>query len=170
MVMAAAVVLVLVARDAVMKGDFAGQSALGQKLERAIDGRVADAGVLFLHQAVQFVGGKMVAGFEECPEDGIALRRLLQADALRWRCRMSWASRTIWREMVGWSSMRFCSMGVEQQVRISSGILKMKFVFSERGGHVRHRRVGTDINCLNTESHGVLCMIGFVRCVESTLL
>ena len=82
-VMAAAVVLVLVAGDAVVKGDFAGQAALGQQLQRAVDGGVADAGVFFLHQAVKFVGGKMVAGFEEGAQDGVALRRLLQADALQ---------------------------------------------------------------------------------------
>src|SRR5271155_3378218 len=35
---AAAVVLVLVTRDAVMKGDLAGESAVTQQLERAIDG------------------------------------------------------------------------------------------------------------------------------------
>ena len=100
-VMAAAVVLVLVAGDAVMEGDFAGQAALRQQLQRAVDGGVADAGVFFLHQAVEFVGGKMVAGFEEGMQDGVALRGLLQPDSFRWRCRISWASRTIWREMVG---------------------------------------------------------------------
>ena len=82
-VMAAAVVLVLVAGDAVVEGDFAGQAALRQQFERAIHGGVADAGIFFLHQAVEFVGGKMVAGFEEGTEDGIALRSLLQADALK---------------------------------------------------------------------------------------
>ena len=75
--MAATVVLVLVARDAVVKGNFAGQSALGQQLERAVDRGVADAGVFFLNQAVQFVSGEMVAGFQKCAQDGIALLRLL---------------------------------------------------------------------------------------------
>ncbi len=51
---AAAVVLVLVASDPVMKSDFAGQAALGQQLERAINCGKADLGVLFLHQAVEF--------------------------------------------------------------------------------------------------------------------
>jgi hypothetical protein len=109
-VMAAPVVLVLVAGDAVVEGDFAGQSALGQQFERAVDRGVADAGVFFLHQAVQFVGGEMVAGFQKGAQNGVALRGLLQADALEMRWRMSCASRTISREMEGWSSMRFCSM------------------------------------------------------------
>jgi hypothetical protein len=81
-VMAAAVVLVLVAGDAVVEGDFAGQAAFGQQLQGAVDGGVADAGVSFLYEAMQFIRGKMVAGFEEGAKNGVALRRLLQADAL----------------------------------------------------------------------------------------
>jgi hypothetical protein len=82
MVMAAPVVLMLVARDAIVEGDFASQSALGEQFKCAVDGGVADAGVLLLDEAVQFVGGEVVAGFKERAQDGIALRRLLQADAL----------------------------------------------------------------------------------------
>src|SRR6266446_8836272 len=52
-VMAAAVVLMLVAGDAVVEGDFAGQSTPGEQLERAVDGGVADARIFFLHEAVQ---------------------------------------------------------------------------------------------------------------------
>ena len=81
-VMAAAVVLVLVACDAVVESDFAGQAALRQQLQRAVNRGVADAGIFFLHQAVQFVGGEMVAGFEEGMQDGIALLSLLQARLL----------------------------------------------------------------------------------------
>src|SRR5579863_7084924 len=82
MVMAAAVVLMLVASDAIVEGDFAGQAALGEQFERAVDGGVADAGILLLHQAMQLIGGKVIAGFEKGAEDGIALRGLLEADAL----------------------------------------------------------------------------------------
>ncbi len=64
------------------KGNFAGQSALGQQLESTVDGCVADAGVFLLDEAVQFVGGEVVAGFEEGAQDGIALSGLLEADAL----------------------------------------------------------------------------------------
>jgi len=45
MVMTAAVVLVFVTRDAIVKGDFAGQAATRQKLQRAVDGGEADARV-----------------------------------------------------------------------------------------------------------------------------
>src|SRR5271166_4793046 len=77
-VMAAPVVLMLVAGDAVVKGNFAGQSALGQQFERAVDSGVADAGVFLLYEAVQFVGGEVIAGFEEGTQNGIALCRLLE--------------------------------------------------------------------------------------------
>jgi hypothetical protein len=53
MVMAAAVVLVLVAGDAVVEGHFAGQAALCEKFQSAVNRGVADAGIFFLHQAVQ---------------------------------------------------------------------------------------------------------------------
>jgi hypothetical protein len=81
-VMAATVVLVLVAGNAIVEGDFAGQAALGKKLQRAVNRGVSNSGVFLLHQAVQFVGGEVIAGFEEGAEDGIALRGLLEADAL----------------------------------------------------------------------------------------
>ena len=77
--MAAPVVLVLVAGDAVVEGDFAGQAALRQQFQRAVDGGVSDAGIIFLHQAVQFVGGEMVAGFEERAQNRVALGGLLVA-------------------------------------------------------------------------------------------
>jgi len=80
--MAAAVVLMFVTGDAVVEGDLAGQSALGQQLESAVDGGVADAGIFFLNEAVKFVGREMVARFEKRAQDGVALRRLFEADAL----------------------------------------------------------------------------------------
>ena len=83
MVMAAAVVLVLVAGDAVVEGHFAGQAALCEKFQSAVNRGVADAGIFFLHQAVQFVGGEMVAGFEEGMQDDVALRSLLQPDGFQ---------------------------------------------------------------------------------------
>ena len=51
-VMAAPVVLVLVTRDAVVKGDDTGQSAAGKKLQRAVDSGDADARVGLLDQVV----------------------------------------------------------------------------------------------------------------------
>ena len=80
-VMAATVVLVLVAGDAVVEGNFAGQAAFGEQLESAVDGGVADAGVFFLDKAMKLIGGKMVAGFEKRAQNGVALGGLLQANA-----------------------------------------------------------------------------------------
>jgi hypothetical protein len=82
-VMAAPVVLVLVAGNAVVERNFTGQAALGQHFQSAVDGGVADARVFFLHQAVKLVGGKMVAGLEEGVENHVALRGLLQANTLQ---------------------------------------------------------------------------------------
>ena len=50
--MAAAIVLMLVTRDSVVEGNLAGQSTFRQQFQRAINGRVADAGILLLHQPV----------------------------------------------------------------------------------------------------------------------
>jgi hypothetical protein len=81
MVMTAAIVLVLITRNAVVESDFAGQPATGEEFQRAVDGGEADAGIGFLDQAVQFVGGEMFAGFEESSQNGVALFGLFQADA-----------------------------------------------------------------------------------------
>ena len=81
--MAAAIVLVLVARDAIVEGDLAGQTAFGQQFQCPVDRRVSDAGVFLLNEPMKFVGGEMVAGFEEGTQDGVPLRGLLQADTLQ---------------------------------------------------------------------------------------
>jgi hypothetical protein len=82
-VVAAAVVLVLIARDAVVKGDFTGQAALGQQLERPINGGVADVRVFFLHQPMEFISGEMIPGLKKRAQDSIALPGLLQSDPLQ---------------------------------------------------------------------------------------
>src|SRR5437660_8814298 len=51
-VMTAAIVLMLVAGNAVVKGHLAGQAALRQQLQRSIHGGVADPRILFLHQTM----------------------------------------------------------------------------------------------------------------------
>jgi len=81
-VMAAPVVLVFVACDAVVKGHFAGQSTFGQQLQGAVDRGVADSSVFFLHQPVQFIRRKMVARIEKRAQNRVPLRCLLQANPL----------------------------------------------------------------------------------------
>ena len=81
-VMAAPVVLVFVTGNAVVEGDLAGQAALRQQFQRAVDRCVADAGIFFLDQAVEFVGREVVAGFQESVQNGVTLRRLFQANGL----------------------------------------------------------------------------------------
>jgi len=82
-VVAAAIVLVLVARDAVVEGDFAGKVALGEQLQGAIDGGVADPGIFLFNQAMELVGGEVLAGLEEGLQDRIALGGVLQANTLQ---------------------------------------------------------------------------------------
>ena len=81
-VMATPVVLMLVTGDAVMEGDFAGQAALGKQFQGAVYGGVSDTGVFLLHQAMEFVRGKVITRLQEGPQDGIALGGLFEADTL----------------------------------------------------------------------------------------
>ncbi len=75
----AAIVLMLVAGNAVVERNLAGQTAFGQQLERAVYRGEADAFVLLLYQPIEFVGGEVIAGIEEGAEDGSALARLFQS-------------------------------------------------------------------------------------------
>jgi hypothetical protein len=76
---AAAIVLVLVSRNAVMKRDFACQSAVGEQLQSAVDGRESDMRVFLFDQLGEFVSREMFASFKECPENRAALLRLLES-------------------------------------------------------------------------------------------
>src|SRR6266403_400190 len=69
-VVVAAVELVFIAGHAIRKRNHAGQPALGQQLERAIDGGKTDLAVLLTHQTKKLVSGEMVAGFQEGAQDG----------------------------------------------------------------------------------------------------
>jgi hypothetical protein len=80
-VMAAAIVLVLEARDAVMEGDFAGEATTSQEFQRTVDGGKPNTRVFLFNQAVKFVGGKMLPSFNEGAQDGASLTSLLEADA-----------------------------------------------------------------------------------------
>jgi len=79
--MAAAIVLVFITGDAIMKGNFAGKPATGQKLQRSVDRSETNARVGFLNQPVELINRKMFACFEKGPKNGAALFGLLQADA-----------------------------------------------------------------------------------------
>ena len=79
--MIAPLVLVLVARYPVVERNLTGQPAFGQQLERTVHRGEADVLVPLLDQAVELVGGKMVAGVEEGPKNDVALSGVLKADA-----------------------------------------------------------------------------------------
>src|SRR5919204_6201383 len=77
---AAPVVLVLVARNAIMKSHLASQTTFGEQLQGAIDGGEADTGILLLHQSVQLLGGEVIARLEESTQDGVALLGVLETN------------------------------------------------------------------------------------------
>jgi hypothetical protein len=82
-VMAAPVVLVFIARDAIMESNLARQTAAGEKFQRAIHGGESNSRIIFLDQPVQFIDGEVLARFEEGSEYGAALAGLLQSDTFQ---------------------------------------------------------------------------------------
>jgi len=82
-VMAATVVLMLIAGNPIVEGYLAGEPAFGEKLQRAVDRGVTDAGVFSLDEAVQFVSGKVIASLQKGAQDRITLGGLLKPDALQ---------------------------------------------------------------------------------------
>lgn len=82
MVMAAPVVLMFVARNAVVEGHLAGQPAFRQQLKCSVNGGVPDPRILFLYQAVQFVGREVLARIQEGPQNGVTLFGMLQPHPL----------------------------------------------------------------------------------------
>jgi hypothetical protein len=83
MVMTAAIVLMFITRDAVMKRDFTSQAATGQKLQRPIDRGETDTRIGFFYQPVQFVDGKMFASFKESSQNRVPLPGLFQANTTK---------------------------------------------------------------------------------------
>lgn len=79
----AAVILVFIAGDAVVKSNLTRQSTLRQQLQSAVNRGKADAAVFFLNQAMKFVKGEMLARLEKRLQDRVALGGLLQADAFQ---------------------------------------------------------------------------------------
>ncbi|HWA96151.1 MAG TPA: hypothetical protein VG844_16245 [Terracidiphilus sp.] len=78
-VMGAPVKAVLVARHAIVKFNFGGQSTLGKQLERAVHGGVADAGIFRFDKAVQFFGAQVVARVEKDTQHAVALRAVFKS-------------------------------------------------------------------------------------------
>jgi hypothetical protein len=79
----ATIVLVLIASNAIIERDFTGQSALGKKLQRAIDSSKADALVFLADKAKKLVCREMVASIQKGTQDDVALARVLQANSAK---------------------------------------------------------------------------------------
>jgi hypothetical protein len=82
-VMIAAIELVFVARNTVVKSDLTSQSTFGQQLERAINSCETDLGIFFPGETEKFVGGEMVARLKERAENRVALIGMFQPNALQ---------------------------------------------------------------------------------------
>lgn len=79
MIVMLVLVIVFVMGAAVAEAHFAGQPRPGQKLQRAVNRRLPDAGVLFAHQAIEILAGHMILGAEKDFQDQVALRGSLEA-------------------------------------------------------------------------------------------
>ncbi len=78
-VMRAAIQAVLVTRHAVLKIYLEGQPAMGEQLERSIDGGVADGGIRLLDEPMQVLGTEVVVGIKEHFEDAVSAGAVLKA-------------------------------------------------------------------------------------------
>jgi len=79
-VVAAAIVLMFVTRDAVVESNLAGKSAFGEELQSAVNGGETDLGIFLAHQAEELVRGKMLASFQKGVQDRVALGGVFQAN------------------------------------------------------------------------------------------
>jgi hypothetical protein len=64
---------------AIAESRFAGQPRIGQKLQRAINGGLPDARILFAHQMMEIFAGHVTLGAEKYLQDQVALRGSLKA-------------------------------------------------------------------------------------------
>ena len=82
-VMAAPVVLVFITGYAILKRHHASQATIRQQFQSTIDSRKADVRILLANQAVEFIGGEVVASPDERTKNGVTLAGVLQSDLLQ---------------------------------------------------------------------------------------
>jgi hypothetical protein len=78
-VMVASIHVMLEPGYTVAKLNFCRQTALNKDLKCAIDGGVANSGLLLFNQIMQFFSGKVIAGCQEDPQNRVALRTPLES-------------------------------------------------------------------------------------------
>lgn len=71
-------VVMLVMRATVAEPDFARESCFGQEFQCAINGRLPNAGILFLHEPVEVFVGEMFFGTQKNIQNQVTLRSSLQ--------------------------------------------------------------------------------------------
>lgn len=64
----------------IAKLNLGSQTALSEEPKRAIDGRVADGGLLLLNQMMQFLSGEVIASCQKNSQDRISLRTAFEAE------------------------------------------------------------------------------------------
>ncbi len=79
MVVSATVQPMLIAHYAILKIDLESQPALGQQLERPVNGCIPDARVFLLHQPMQILGAEVFARIEKHLKNAVSLAALLQS-------------------------------------------------------------------------------------------
>ena len=73
----------LVTRHTIIKTTLFGQAGLYKQLQRAVNRRVADSGVLVSNQLIEVFASEVAARFEKRLEDHLALLRLLEVVTLK---------------------------------------------------------------------------------------
>ena len=69
----------LVTGNAIAEVGFGGESGIAEKFERAVNGRLPDAGVFFLYMQIEFLKGMMSGKIKKSLGNGLALRRCIQS-------------------------------------------------------------------------------------------
>lgn len=78
-VVIAAIVLVFVSRNTVVKSNFARKATFRQQLQCAVHGGEADLRVLLLDEPVQLICREMIAGLKERAQDRVPLLSVLES-------------------------------------------------------------------------------------------
>jgi hypothetical protein len=76
----APVVLMLEARNTVVKSNLTREATIRKQLQRAVHGGETNVRIFLLHQLIELVGRKMSAGFDERPQNRAALLGVFQTN------------------------------------------------------------------------------------------
>lgn len=78
-VMISAIQPMLIPRNSVVKRNLGCQLTFGKELQRSVNGRIANRGILFFHQRMQFFRGEVLTRLKKDAQDGVAPQAALQS-------------------------------------------------------------------------------------------